>query len=238
MGYFNSAITSPDAMLEIAHRRDPGAQAVDLFGFNRSIGTTYETVFNNGGGIYQFPSEMVTLSCVSTSAADTMSILIQGLNTDYEVINDVVTLSGTTPVASNIQFYRINSAVILSGTNAGAISITNNATVHAYIEAELGSDQGLIYTVPADHSLYIFTAQFTSGTVNPNKYLFSRALTRSSTGRQVRFWEATFATNVNYSLVRPFRVPPKTDFTIEAKSSSSENELSIYLNAVLMEEDL
>jgi hypothetical protein len=43
---------------------------------------------------------------------------------------------------------------------------------------------------------------------------------------------------VTFDLAVPFRVPPKTDFTIEAKSSSGTNELSIYIGAVLLEEDL
>jgi hypothetical protein len=68
--------------------------------------------------------------------------------------------------------------------------------------------------------------------------LFSRACQRSSTGRELHFWESTFATNISFDVTVPFRVPPKTDFTIEAKSSSSENELSVYIGAVLLEEDL
>ena len=238
MGYFRSDIASPDAQLEMAHRRVAGAQQVQLFGFNRDIATSYETVFNNGGGIYTFPTEALTLTVVSSSASDTMPILIQGLDTDYEPITDVVTLDGTTSVTSNIQFYRINNVTILSGNNVGNISLTNGGTTYAYIEAVYGTTQGIIYTTPARHALYISTAHFTSGTVNGNKYLFSRACQRSSTGRELHFWESTFATNISFDVRVPFRVPPKTDFTIEAKSSSGTNELSIYLGCVLLEEDL
>ena len=238
MSYFKSGIMSPHAQLEMAHRRLSDATQVQLFGFNRTIETSYETVWNNGGGIYTFPTEALTMSCVSSSASDTMSILIQGLDTNYAAIDDVVTLDGTTPVSSNIQFYRINNVVILSGNNVGNISLTNGGTTYAYIEATLGTTQGIIYTTPARQSLYIFTADFTSGTVNPNKYKFSRARQGSSNGRVLHFWEATFATNIEFNVVVPFRVPPKTDFTIEAKSSSGLNELSVYIGAVLLEEDL
>jgi hypothetical protein len=100
MGYFHRDIASPHAQLEIAHRRIADAQQVQLFGFNRTIETAYETVWNNGGGIYSFPGSALTMTCVSSSASDTMSILIQGLDINYEPITDVVTLNGTTGVAS------------------------------------------------------------------------------------------------------------------------------------------
>ena len=238
MSYFKSGIMSPHAQLEMAHRRLSDATQVQLFGFNRTIETSYETVWNNGGGIYTFPTQALTLACVSSSDSDTMPILIQGLDADYEPISDVVTLTGTTPVNSNIQFFRINNVVILSGNNVGNISLTNGGTTYGYIEATYGTTQGIIYSTPARHSLYVFTADFTSGTVNPNKYMFSRACQRSSNGRELHFWESTFATNIEFNVVVPFRVPPKTDFTIEAKSSSGLNELSIYIGAVLLEEDL
>lgn len=238
MGYFKAEIASPHAQLELAHRRLDDAQQVQLFGFNRTIETAYETVWNNGGGLYTFPTEALTVSAVSSSASDTMSILIQGLDTDYEPLDEIVTLAGTTPVATSSQFFRINNVVILSGNNVGNISVTNGGTTYAYIEAAHGTEQAIIYTTPARHSLYVFTAQFVSGTVNPNKYITSRAAIRSSTGRIIRFWESTFQQDVKFDIAVPFRVPPKTDFSIEAKSSSGTNELSIYIGAVLLEEDL
>lgn len=238
MGYFKDNIASPHAQLELAHRRLDDATQVQIFGFNRTIETSYETVWNNGGGIYTFPTEALTMSCVSSSDLDTMSILIQGLDASYEPLDDIVVLTGTTPVNSNVQFFRINAIVILSGNNVGNISLTNGGTTYGYVEAAHGTEQAIIYSTPARHSLYVFTAHFTSGTVNPNKYLFSRACVQSSTGRIVRFWESTFQRDVTFDLAVPFRVPPKTDFTIEAKSSSGTNELSIYLGCVLLEEDL
>jgi hypothetical protein len=47
-----------------------------------------------------------------------------------------------------------------------------------------------------------------------------------------------FHRDIEFDIKVPFRVPPKTDFTIEAKSSSSTNELSVYIGAVLLQEDL
>ena len=239
MGYFNRDIASPHAMLEVAHRRIDAAQTVQLFGFNRTIETTYETVWNNGGGIYTFPSSAVTLSIVSSSASDVgNAVFIAGLDEDYNEISDLVVLNGLTPVSSNKSFFRINTFAMGVGNNVGNIVASSSGTEYGYIQADLGTSQGIIYTVPAGHSMYVLNAHFTSGTVNPNKFLYSRGHTISSTGRSTKFWESTFATNIVFDLQVPFRIPEKTDFTIEAKSSSANNELSVYLGCVLMEDDL
>jgi len=241
MGYFKHDIASPDAMLEIAHRRVAGAEPVHLFGFNRSIDTDYETIFNNGGGIYTFPSDADTLTVSSSSASDTMAVLIQGLDANYKPINDVITLEGTSDVETTEEFLRVNNAVILSGTNVGNISIEHGSDLVAYLEVAYGVQQAIIYTVPADHSLYVKQVVFHSGTANFNQYIFSRACTRSSTGRELHFWESTWQTDMKFDLHIPFRVPEKTDFTIESKGSTAfggANEVNVYLGAILLEEDL
>lgn len=236
MAYFRREIGSPDAMLEIGQQRDSSAQLLHFFGFNTAVGTVYETIWNNGGGLYAFPGSALTMSCVSDSAEDTGSILISGLDENYQEIYDVVTLNGTTPVTTTNQFFRINSANILSGSNVGNITISNSGTTYAYIGAGLGTHQAIVYTVPAGRSLYIHQVTFNSGTVNPNKYLVSRASVISSSGVVSRFWESTYQKDIYFDLRVPFVIREKTDFTLEAKSSSGENELSIYMGAVLLED--
>jgi len=236
MAYFRREIGSPDAMLEIGQKRESSAQLLHKFGFNRNIGTSYETIWNNGGGIYTFPSQALTMSVVSSSADDTNTVLISGLDSDYQEIFDVVVLTGTTPVTTTNQFFRINDVRILTGNNVGDISVTNGGTTYGYIEAGLGSEQALIYTVPAGKSVYIHQVNFTSGTVNPNKFLFSRACLITQTGAEYHFWESTFQQDIKFDLRVPFIIREKQDFSIEAKSSSSDNELSVYLGAVLLED--
>jgi len=51
------------------------------------------------------------------------------------------------------------------------------------------------------------------------------------------FFQSSFVTSqLSYNMQVPFRVPEKTDFTIEAKSSSGENELAVFLNGLLIED--
>jgi hypothetical protein len=234
MGYFHEDVDSPHALLEIASERMPEVVPVNIFGFSRSVGTTFQTIWNDGGQ-YVHPSAAVQMSCVSTSASDTMTIVISGLNADYEAIAEIVQINGTTPVTTTNSFYRINSATILSGSNVGDITVSEGGTVYAHIEATLGTTQACIYTVPANHSLYIFRISLTSGTVNSNKYITYRNRIDSSSGRILRVAEATFQLNMQtFDRQIPFRIAPKSDFQFEAKSSSGTNELSIFVEALLM----
>ena len=236
MGYFHEDVDSPHALLEIASERMPEVVPVNIFGFSRSVGTTFQTIWNDGGQ-YVHPSAAVQMSCVSTSASDTMTIVISGLNADYETMAEIVQLNGTTPVTTTTSFYRINSATILSGSNVGDITVSEGGTVYANIEATLGTTQACIYTVPANHSLYIFRISLTSGTVNSNKYITYRNRVDSSTGRVLRVAEATFQLNMQtFDRQIPFRIAPKSDFQFEAKSSSGTNELSIFVEALLMKD--
>ena len=236
MGYFHEDVDSPHALLEIASERMPEVVPVNIFGFSRSVGTTFQTIWNDGGQ-YVHPSAAVQMSCVSTSASDTMTIVISGLDANYETIAEIVQLNGTTPVTTTNLFYRINSATILSGSNVGDITVSQGGTEYANIEATLGTTQACVYTVPADHSLYIFRISLTSGTVNSNKYITYRNRIDSSTGRVLRVAEATFQLNMQtFDRQIPFRIAPKSDFQFEAKSSSGTNELSIFVEALLMKD--
>ena len=236
MGYFHEDVDSPHALLEIASERMPEVVPVNIFGFSRTVGTTFQTIWNDGGQ-YVHPSAAVQMSCVSTSASDTMTIVISGLDANYETIAEIVQLNGTTPVTTTNLFYRINSATILSGSNVGDITVSEGGTEYANIEATLGTTQACVYTVPADHSLYIFRISLTSGTVNSNKYITYRNRIDSSTGRVLRVAEATFQLNMQtFDRQIPFRIAPKSDFQFEAKSSSGTNELSIFVEALLMKD--
>ena len=235
---FDEHQSTQNTYFDIARGHYSNVTPVNLFGFNRSVATSYETIFNDGGGLYTFPSSSLTMSLVSSSAADTMQVLIEGLNASWEKITDTVTLNGTTAVTTNIPFFRINSAQILSGSNVGNITVSNGGTTYAYIEAGTGICQSVVYSVPAGCKLYINSVAFASGTVNPNKYLTGRAKLTTSNGADLAFWNSTWAVGfMQFNIPVPFTVPEKCDFSIEAKSSSGENEISCYINAHLVDDE-
>jgi hypothetical protein len=225
---------TPHYLFDVAQDKMWDQSAVNIFGFNTLVGTSFETLWNDGGA-YVFPSSAVAMDLVSTSASDTMDVLVVGLDSSYNQITETVTLTGTSAVTTSASFLRVNSAIILSGQNAGEISISNGGTTYAFIGTNLGTTQACIYTVPAGYSLYIFRIDFNSATVNPNKYLTVRNKLSSHTGRVLHVAEATFSTSqVSYDRQVPFKIAEKTDFEFQAKSSSSDNEVAVFVECVLI----
>lgn len=236
MYQFDEDRPTPHLLHDIAKGNIWDSKALNIFGFNRTVGTAFETLWDDGGN-YVFPSSALVMSAVSSSASDTMNLLISGLDANYNEITETVTLAGTSAVQTTLSFLRINSAVILSGSNVGNISISNGGTNYAYISATLGTTQACIYTVPAGHSIYLFRIDCTSGTNNGQKYLTIRNLVCNESGRKLRVSEATFSTSqVSFDRQVPFKIEEKTDFSFEAKSSASENEVSIFIEAILVRE--
>jgi len=225
---------TPHLLFDIAQGKMYDSEALNIFGFNRAIGTSFETIWNDGSN-YVYPSSALPMTIVSSSASDTMQVLVSGLDASYNEVNQTLTLTGTSPVAIPASLLRINSAIILSGENVGNITIANGGVTYGYIEALLGVTQSCVYTVPAGYDVYIFRITANSATTNGQKYLFIRNVTRASNGRTLRVSEATFATSqVNYDRQIPFKIAEKTDFEFEAKSSASENEIGIFVEAVLV----
>jgi len=231
MAYVLNPHNQSASIQDIARGYYDNANPVHIFGFNTLVGTTYETIFNDGGGIYPFPVSGASLSLVS-DAADSGAVIITGLDTSYNTLTEVVELDGTNPVNTLNSFYRVNDVRTFGTVNTGNVTITHTGQTVAYIGAGLGVHQAAVYTTAADEQLYIGAVSFTSGTVNPNKYLFGRAFTKHPDAGVYLFWESTWSVgHLPFQLPMPFVVPPKTDFSIQCKSSSGENEVSVYINA-------
>lgn len=210
---------------------------LNIFGFNRTVGTAFETIWDDGGN-YAFPTSATTMDIVSSSGSDTMQVKIDGLDANYNEVSETVTLNGTTSVSGTTSFLRINSAIILTGSNVGDITISSGGTTYGYIGATLGTTQSSVYTVPAGYSLYLVRIDVCSGTNNGQKYLTFRNVVTTSAGRTLRVAEATFATSqVSFDRQVPFKIGEKSDFHFEAKSSSSDNEVSIFIEAILVKDD-
>lgn len=144
---------------------NPNVKNVAQFGENLDISGT-EDVWPNGA-TYPFPAAAGTLSVVSASAEDdtggtgATQIKIYGLDANYDEINEVVTLDGTTPVVTTASFLRVNRMHIVGTvgtalTNLGDITATHGvAGVIGIIPAGLGQTQQAIYTVPRGYSGFL-----------------------------------------------------------------------------------
>ena len=145
-----------------------GLKSINKFGSNLSIdtGSAPETIWSTGG-LYVFPASSGSISVVSSSANDTAAgtgartIIVEGLNEDYEEITETFTMDGVNPVSSSLwnNWLRVYRAfVTTAGTsevNAGEITITLGAITVATIPVDLGQTQMAIFTIPQDKKGYI-----------------------------------------------------------------------------------
>jgi hypothetical protein len=234
--FLGSKMATQNVCLDIARGNYLNASAVNIFGINRDVGIAYETIWDDSGS-YVYPPSALIMTLVSTSASDTMDVLVDGLDADCNILQEIVTLTGTVAVNTTNAFFRINSLVILSGENVGGISASNGGTVYAFIGELLGVSQSSVYTVPAGHSFYLFRIDVNSATTNGQKYLYIRNVVTTN-GRTIRASEATFSVSqVSYDRQVPFKIVEKSDFQFEAKSSASTNEIAIFLEGVLIKDN-
>ena len=165
---------SRDWMFAVAGGLLPGHSRVAGLGNNPDIDTSTfpEDVWSNGG-LYPWLAAAVPMEMLSSSASDAAAgvgartVLINGLDANYNAISETITLNGITPVATTRSYLRINNLLVMSAgtskTNVGTITLRTVATVetHATIPVGAGTVGGYgisrrsIFTVPAGNTLFI-----------------------------------------------------------------------------------
>lgn len=238
MSEYTNLNPSGNTGFDIARLNIAEATPVNLFGYNPVVGTGYETLWNVGGK-YPINATEGTLIVVSSAAGDSSKrVLIQGVDGEFKAVSQIVTLDATdatTPVVSTVEFMRVNQVILLDGENAGNITITRGASTLGYIAIGEGISQACQYTVPEGYSLYIFRITLNSATANGNKYIRFRNVTQNKDGRVIRVARATTAVSqVQYDRQIPFRIDECTYFEFEAQSSSSDNEIAVFVECVLL----
>lgn len=159
---------------EVALGRRQGWQTWNKFGYNSDIDGASETIWTVGGTL-SLLSSGETLSIVSTSTADddggtgANSIIVYGVDENWDLQTEVVTLNGTTPVVTTGSWLGVNRmAIYLAGSgknNAGTITATAStaATIQARIEIGAGTTEHSFFFVPRN---YQFLATYLRWNVN------------------------------------------------------------------------
>jgi len=206
-----------------------GHLPVRRFGHNPSVGTSIETV-DATSDLYVDLTSAEILKVVSTSANDTsagtgmQSVFIQGLDTNYALQSEVVSLNGTTAVNTTKSYIRVlafyGQTVGTTAANEGIIDITNNAGTNVLCRMPVGEGRcnAAIFTVPAGYNFYM-----TSWYGSEN----------SSKGSDITLWKREFGDG-GWQMIRlftildnvfdteiqsPLRFTEKIDIQIRAKAT-------------------
>jgi len=215
--------------------------AINIFGkalgTNSVVTTEYRTPWELAAD-YTFPTAAGTASVVS-SAADTSTVLIQGLDANFNQISESVVLTGTTPVVTSESFLRINGAVVISGNPTGDVTITIGAVTAAKILAGTGKTQGAYYTVPAGYCFYLYRIDAFATDSNGGKAAFFRNyVTNNVTGVTFRVAETQFFENMNIQRQIPYKYDEKQDIKMQLESSSGSIDGSVFAEGLLIKNPL
>lgn len=237
MGSLNRKHHEFDLLVSENHIEDH--RAINIFGYNDTVGTEYIPLWENATA-YTYPGSALTMTAVSDSASDTaVTMLLQGLDINYDEIQASFTLNGTSAVTIGTDFYRINNVITTSGNAVGNVTIANAGTIYAKIRAGDGKNQASIFTVPRGYSLYLYRIDAFSGQADAtaNRYVFFRNFTQSSTGVTIRVAETTFRANMHIQRRFPFRYAEKTNIQFQCKSNAGSHEIGVFAEGVLIKDN-
>ena len=226
-----------DTNLNAARGLVKDTQVVNIFG--KALGTTsvvtgsYRTPWEVASD-YTFPTAATVVSLVS-SAADTSTVLVQGLDSNWNAIQESVVLTGITPVTTTAEFLRINNAVIISGNPTGDVTLSINGAVAAKILVGTAKTQGAYYSVPANHCFYLYRIDAFATDSNGGKAAFFRNYVGNNvTGVNFRVAETQFFENMNIQRQIPFKYDEKSDIKLQLKSSSGSIDGSVFAEGLLI----
>jgi hypothetical protein len=236
--------------LQVSRNQVYGHKPVYIFGYSATVGSTalgplWEGLSSSGGS-YPFPSSALQMTVVSTSSSDTaISILISGLDINFNPISETLALNGTTSVTSVNSYYRINNVVVTNGTNVGAISLKNSTTLYAQINAGVGQTEMSVYTVPAGYTFYLLRVQaYANIGFTSSAYLTYTEYNKFSSGTFAGQITLDAQSTFVQSLVldyqdTPFPHPSGTDIQFEFKASTGTNTIaSVYALGYLVANDV
>jgi hypothetical protein len=225
----------------------------NIFGYGTTPATAglFRTVWENMSTTdYVFPGSALTMQLVSTVNTDTASILIAGLDANYNVLTETLVLNGTTNVPTVNQYFRVNniSVSVGSATNpTGVVTLSNGGVIYAQINTatvngvteSIGTSQMGVYTVPAGNTFYGYRyGAYSSFNGNSANYTTYRAITNASSGVQKIIVQTPF--NTNYEIQRhfPFPYAAGTDLRFQiASSAATAAVVSINIGGVLIAND-
>ena len=222
-----------DERIQVSRGLVRDSEARNIFGFNTAIGTSFVAAWENAVA-YVYPNTALQMTAVSSSASDTnVTILIMGLDENYNRKSNTVTLNGTSTV--NIgEFFRINDVITISGNAVGDVTIANNNITYAKINAGTGKNQASIFTVPAGYEFYLYRIDaFCASAVQNNRILFFRNFIRQPNGVVLQVAQTSFLEQMNIQRRIPFRYAEKTDIQLQVRGSAGTQEIGVFAEGIL-----
>ena len=225
--------------LEFLLQRHPlgqGNSHIHKFGSNLALAGTSESIWS-AGGLYPWASLATaqTIYAISTEAADTGTLEIQGLDENYALQTTTVTLTGLTAVDTGATTFLRIFRMQYTGSNAGTITArvtSGTGTVVAQIDPEVAQTLMAVYTVPAQTTAFMLA--YTVGTGkgdDAHLKMFARELGEAF---QIKNEMKSYQSTITREFPIPLRFEEKTDIDFRATTSNANSDCIVNFDLVLV----
>ena len=226
----------------VALGKSGGNSARNIFGYNEAIGTDFIPAWELATA-YTYPTAATTMTLRWNTADAGYTILIKGLDENYDEIQETITLTAT-PVTQTTQnqYLRINDLIVV-GNNKGDFSnpdndidLTNagNTETYARIAAGTGKSQASIYTVPRGYKFgLVRISAFCASAALNNRTLTFRNVARLKTGVILRVAQVEFLEQMIIDRQYPFVYDECTDIEFQLKGSAGTQFIGVFGEGVL-----
>ena len=147
--------------LDIATKREADYTYEHKFGVNPNLVAGSQSIWTQGG---LYPWDVLdtagTLTGVSTSASDTLTATLYGLDENWNLQTEEVTFTGTSSFTTTKTWKRVYR-LTCNDTNIGVLTFSRSGSVVLHVEAGKAQTLMSVYTVPAGYRC--FGLQFTAG---------------------------------------------------------------------------
>ncbi len=247
-----------DFFFEIGRGAVAKHSSIIIRGHNTDIDTGAEEDLWEAGGTIAYLTSAETMDIVSTSTNDASpsgtggrTVLVSGVDGDYNAITETVALNGTTDVETTATFLRVNSIVLLTAgstsTHAGNITATASsaATVQCEADAGEGISQNSQYTVALNTTFYLVHLELNAAKISgasPEIEFrgLARQLNLSADAPFLQLFDKKMDTAVqdelDVMLPFPFKAPQKTDIKMVATTDSNNTEARTRMYGIIVED--
>lgn len=237
-----SHFLTSDSFLNVSRGIVKNASVRNIFGYNETIGTTYIPAWELAQA-YVYPTEPLNMTVTSNAADAGAVIRIIGLDDNFDVIAENVTLTSGGTATTSLKFYRINDVVTVAPPTAGNgcpannVTISSGATTYARIRGGEGKNQASIFSVPAGHSFYLYRIDaFCATAAQNNRQIYFRNFVNNVNNVTFRVAETSFLEIMNIQRRFPFKYEETTDIQFQLKGSGGTQYISVFGEGVLVKE--
>lgn len=245
------AKNAPDSAIMIAAGLVNGVTPDCKFGANPAVGSTIETVWDEGG-LYTYLAAASVLKVSSSSADDASAgtgartVTIYGCDGDYDEVSESVSLNGQTAVNTTTEFLRVWRVIVdtagSGATNAGDIyvgdgTVTAGVPATKYAKVLAGNGQSLmaLRTVPAGKKMLVSSCVFGTGKDATNTVTVSFWARPLGGVWNIKEQQVIFQSTHQIVLPVPVAFGEKVDFEARAVSAAGTPDVAVSFSYVLID---